>query len=155
VLEINLWPKEADEPEYSLSQIDIKGQFVEYDWFLQTTRKITSDDKILHDLEKNQANFCVHAPILPNGKALIGDVSKCITSSKKQFIELYWGEQMLGFTLNHANGDEVTILIQSPNEPTKVELNGKIFNKWTYEGKIITINFAFEKTADARFYLKF
>ncbi|MFO8017259.1 MAG: hypothetical protein R6U96_01370 [Promethearchaeia archaeon] len=148
VVNFSLWAEEI-RSDYTLKEIDVHGNFIEYDWLEQTVTVRADDEPIPYDKANLDYQYCVYAPILPNGTALIGDRSKYVTMSSKEFTHLSYDDSSLKLHLENIEGEVSEILIYSVHDPSDISVDGKTLcgENFVYQNNLLIITLEFAKTA--------
>lgn len=136
---------------FHLEDLDIIGDYVEFDWFAKSVKKRTNQDVLIMKFKMYDARYLIYAPLFPNGMALIGDLSKYVTCSKKQFSEQIETQHGIMFTLDHVGGDQVNIGLYTDKIPSQISINNTIITEFTYSHNLLQIPHTFATAGQSRF----
>ena len=120
---INLWPDRVSTKTYTLKEIQLSGEFYEYDWFTQKGQKLNEQTPITQSLKFEQYKYRVYAPLLPNGIAIIGDSTKYATMNDKTFSNLQCNETECSFEVENIQGETVAIIIYSEKAQLDIKVD--------------------------------
>jgi hypothetical protein len=155
-LTVNFWPHRIKNKGYFLKDIDILGDFVEYNWFNKEIREVSSDSLISQSLRFEAFIYRVYAPIFPNGIAVVGDPSKYISMADRAFSKCRYSEEdnSIEIVAENALGAKSNLLIYCKTLPTEViidgdnifDVSGKFGDSYTYNPSsktlVIPLHFA-------------
>jgi len=126
VLAANLWPKRVHDQAYTLAELDIHGDYIEYKFGKRVTRRVNDRDKIELSLKYEQHSFRVYAPVLDNGWAIIGDAGRYATMNDKTFSSVKaLGSSGIEVTITSIAGDKVDAVIYCPRTPKLATIDGR------------------------------
>jgi hypothetical protein len=123
---INLFPSRVKEKNYFLHEIDITGEYAEYNWFDRTWRWVTGDSLVSQDLKDEEYEYRIYAPKLASGIALIGNPTKYATMNDKTFSNFKEDVSGVQIDVSSIANDRVDILLIGAILPTRVLVNGNI-----------------------------
>jgi hypothetical protein len=147
VVNFALWSEEI-KSDYTLKEIDITGKFVEYDWFKRSV-KVRNDEELIPFHKEKDYQYCIYAPLLSNGVALIGDPKKYVTMSSKEFNSVKYDESSIKIQLSNIKEEMSEILLYSPKKPEKITLNNKNLEKnmIKYVKNLLSLRIEFQETS--------
>jgi hypothetical protein len=134
-LTLNLWPSRVKNREYSLIDLGytMEQQYLEYDWFTGESRIITQNTGIAQRLKFEQYKYRIYAPVLKNGMAILGDPSKYIMMSDKEFPALKHNENSLTLTVSNIAGEWTEIMIYCSEKPASIKINANPCSQFEIE----------------------
>jgi hypothetical protein len=135
---------------FNLQQLDIHGQYIEFDWFTKSVQKRADTDILTRKFKMYDSCYLIYAPLLPNGMALIGDISKYVSCSQKQFPQVIQTNQGITFTIDHVSGDNVKIGVYCENPPSKVFINNTPITNFIFSDNLIEITYQFSTAGQSQ-----
>nr|MDO8113701.1 hypothetical protein [Candidatus Sigynarchaeota archaeon] len=124
VLVANLWPKRIQDRGYTLNELDIHGNFVEYEFGTREARLVDSNERIELALQYEHYSLRVYAPVFESGYALLGDAGRYAMMNDKTFSGVKAVDGGFEATITGIAGDVVEIAIFCPKPPSSVTLDG-------------------------------
>lgn len=126
VLVANLWPRRVKDRGYTLAELDIRGDFIEYEHARQTARHVNGEQRIELVLKHEQHSLRVYAPVLENGWAVIGDAGRYAMMNDKTFSGVkVTGSNSVEVSINSIAGDKVNVVIYCPSAPRSAMVDGR------------------------------
>ncbi|MBN2153076.1 MAG: hypothetical protein JW839_16610 [Candidatus Lokiarchaeota archaeon] len=125
LLAANLWPKRVKDKAYTLAELDVHGDHVEYDFAKRTARRVSDEDKIELSLKYEQHTLRVYAPVLENGWAVIGDAGRYATMNDKTFSSVKTVQNGVEVVVTLIPNDRINVVVYCPRPPVSVLLDGR------------------------------
>jgi hypothetical protein len=125
VLAANLWPKRVHDRTYTLSELDIHGDYVEYEFASRKARRVSDKDKIELSLKYEQHSLRVYAPVLENGWAVIGDAGRYAMMNDKTFSHVKALENGVEVIVTSIPNDRIDVVVYCPKAPASVLLDDR------------------------------
>ncbi|MBN2157239.1 MAG: hypothetical protein JW776_14435 [Candidatus Lokiarchaeota archaeon] len=128
VVQSKLTVKQPRDLFFRLEDIGIEeqsSQFIAYNYFQNTIRQFSENYPIETMLRGQEYNYWVLAPVLTDGFALIGDLTKFVVMSFQIFDFVEWKENELHLTLKSIKGEPFHLLFYDVNRIKSVSINGK------------------------------
>jgi hypothetical protein len=126
VLVANLWPKRVQDKGFTLGELDINGDRIEFDFSTRVARRVHDRERTELSLKHEQHSFRVYAPILENGWAVIGDAGRYAMMNDKTFSGIKAMENGIEMIVTSIAGDRVDVVIYCPKAPESVKVDGNI-----------------------------
>jgi hypothetical protein len=123
ILTSNLWTHRVKSSDYTLKALGIEGSFVEYDWFSTQTRVLDSNSPIQLNLKYEQYQYLIYAPILPNGMAILGDPTKYVMMSDREFTLQTCSSNKVELKIMNVQDGKSEILIYTPEKINNILLD--------------------------------
>ncbi|MBD3352974.1 MAG: hypothetical protein GF364_15940 [Candidatus Lokiarchaeota archaeon] len=120
VLTINLFPQRVKTHRYSISDVDIEGKYLEYDWHTKNIRQVESRDIVEQNLKFEDYKYRVYCPFLCSGISLIGDPEKFVTFSEQRFRIIESTKEDVKLEIGGVKDEEVVLLFYSDKMPKSV-----------------------------------
>ena len=124
---MNLWPGKVKDKMVTLGDLCVPGNQLAYHYFSKETKVLKSpDDELSFDLGNEEQELVVLCPELLDGIYLIGNHSKFVTCSTKQFpsIEISDTASVVTVQIEDVPGEQVPVLLYYEHEPPKVQGDG-------------------------------
>ncbi|MEX2714728.1 MAG: hypothetical protein Q6353_012215 [Candidatus Sigynarchaeum springense] len=126
VLAANLWPRRVHDRTYTLAELDIHGEYIEYEFSKRMARRVNDKEKIELSLKYEQHSLRVYAPVLENGWAVIGDAGRYAMMNDKTFSGIKAiGSLGVAVTITSIASDKVDVVVYCPIPPRSVRLDGR------------------------------
>ncbi|HME51323.1 MAG TPA: hypothetical protein VKM55_03840 [Candidatus Lokiarchaeia archaeon] len=124
VLVTNLWPKRVIDKGFTLQELDINGDYVEYDFDARTARVVHDDERIEFELHYEHHALHIYAPLLGDGLAIIGDASRYAMANDKTFVSFKTDSAGVEAIISGIEGDTIEVAMYCPNLPSAIQIDG-------------------------------
>ncbi|MFX0183662.1 MAG: hypothetical protein ACFE95_11320 [Candidatus Hodarchaeota archaeon] len=160
VVMTNLFPKRVKDHTISLKELGITRQCILYDFKNQKCQEVDQDTLISADLNKNEFFYFILMPFIEKKFAFIGDPSKFVVCSNKQFPRINYDSHSIHAEINIVKDDIITLIIYSTILPQKVIINEKLIlpqtsetlstlNSWIYDTETNILRVKIEATKES------
>ena len=123
VLVVNLWPKRVTDRGYTLQELDIHGEFVEYDFRARTARVVKDDERIELKLRYEQYALRVYAPLIIGIVAIIGDASRYAMMNDLTFTTVEPRDDRVEAIIAGIAGDIIELAIFYKSQPPSISMD--------------------------------
>jgi hypothetical protein len=121
----NLWPLSMYEPYVTLEEAGVSGPHLLFE-HKSGESKVVSEKVCFGWMPPEEGFYYVLCPVLENGMAVIGEIEKFATMSKKRFPSVRMEQDALVLEVEGVPGEGVTLAVYAPGGIAGVEGVGKV-----------------------------
>jgi hypothetical protein len=118
VLVANLWPKRVHDHGFTLAELGITGDHVEYDFKEKRARIVHHSDRIEFNLRYEHYSLRIYAPLFPGHCTILGDASRYAMMNDKTFSRVNASDTGVEVMITGIAGDTVDLAMYCTSPPS-------------------------------------
>lgn len=125
--------------------IGITDDKVAYNYFKNRFHVLDDQNPFKDRLKGREYNYWITAPLLKQGFAVIGDISKYTTMSFKEFLSMNINDSKVDIKIENIAGETVKLMMYDQDKIQSIDVDGEKIEK--YEADLLKINSVPDKNA--------
>ncbi|MCP4762554.1 MAG: hypothetical protein GY870_12305 [archaeon] len=113
----------------TLTDVGIEESKIAYNYFNNTFHVFDENQPLMNNLKGQGYNYWIAAPLIKEGFTLIGDISKFVPMSFKEFKSLIIKDNLLIVEIDNVTNESVKLMMFDENKIQSISVAGEIISK--------------------------